>query len=257
MNAWVFGVLLVLLSGSSLATAAGNIPAVSIGKPLSAGVSQEAVGLSDDIQFAEALVKQKPQDAEAYFLLAVAYSRTPYLERALEALDRSRRLAQKSPEGFALFDRKIAEYEKMRLKTPDDSRILYRLGFGYYIRGYAVANGYMKDSTIGPNAFYDQAEQTFQALVALDATDYSARNYLGYLLAEREPEKNYEAAVALWQDSLRINPENPGAYMLLGQAALQKGNLKQALQYSSKALHARNAWLKSKGIDPDTVKVRL
>jgi tetratricopeptide (TPR) repeat protein len=259
MRTWVFGALLCLLvvASSRVAIAEKTMPSVSMEKPLTGGISQEALGLSDDIQFAEALVKQKPNDPEAHFLLAVAYSRTPYLERALEELDQSRKLARKSPEGFSVFDRKIADYEKMLLKTPDDPLILYRLGFGYYIRGYAVDNGYMKDSTPRSNTFYNQAEQTFRHLVAIDATDFSARNYLGYLLAEQDPEKNYEAAVALWEASLVIHPENPGAYMLLGQAALQKGNLRQAVHYSAKALQSRNSWLKARGIDPDQVKVRL
>jgi tetratricopeptide (TPR) repeat protein len=259
MITWVCGTLLFFLAvdASQLAIAAQKMPPVSMEKPLSGGVSQEALGLSDDIQFAETLVDQKPNDPEAHFLLAVAYSRTPYLERALEELDQSRKLARKSPEGFAVFDRKIADYEKMLLKTPDDPLILYRLGFGYYIRGYAVDNGYMKDSTRKADAFYDQAELAFRHLVAIDPTDFSARNYLGYLLAEQDPEKNYEAAVALWKSSLVIHPENPGAYMLLGQAALQKGDFRQALQYSAKALQSRNSWLKSRGIDPDQVKIHL
>lgn len=246
-----------LLMMSSRTWASGENQALSRLKPLSGGISQEALGLSNDLDLAELQVKQNPNDAEAQFLLAVAYSRTPYVERALEALDHSRKLARNSKEGFAVFDRKIAEYEKMLLQKPDNPLVLYRLGFGYYIRGYAVANGYIKDKTVKPNEFYDKAEQTFRHLIEIDSTDYSARNYLGYLLAERNPEGNYEAAVNLWNESLSISKENPGAYMLLGQAAMQKGDLRKAVSYSSKALKARNEWLKSHHIDPDTVKVRL
>lgn len=237
--------------------AAGDVPVLMRAKPLAGGVSQEAFALSNDLDLAELQVKQNPNDAEAHFLMAVAYSRTPYVEKSLEALDKARKIARNSKEGFAVFDRKIAEYEKMLSLKPDDPLTLYRLGFGYYIRGYAVANGYIKDKKIRPNQYYDKAEQTFRHLIIIDPADYSARNYLGYLLAERDPKVNYNAAVQLWEESLTISQENPGAYMLLGQAAMLQGDLRQAVRYSGKALKARNDWFRSHHIDPDTVKIRL
>lgn len=249
--------LLGLLCVSRPVMAAPETPVTSRIKPLSGGVSQEAFALSNDIELAELQVKQNPNDAEAHFLMAVAYSRTPYVEKALEELVQARKLARKSKDGFAVFDRKIAEYEKMLAKNPDDPLVLYRLGFGYYIRGYAVDYGYIKDKKANPDKFYDKAEQAFQHLIRIDPTDFSARNYLGYLLAERSPKANYDAAVNLWRESLAISEENPGAYMLLGQAALQKGDLRHAVSYSTKALKARNQWLIRHGIDPDTVEVHL
>jgi len=225
-------------------------------KPLTGSITQEVYALSNNVELAEAQVQVTPNDPEAHFLLAVAYSRTPYVEKALEELERSRRLARKSPEGFAMFDRKIAEYERMQLKSPDDPLILYRLGFGYYMRGYAVANGYMPNvNGKSAESFYDQSEMTLRKLVALDSTDPYARNYLGFLLAERNAEKNYDQAVTLWQESLKINPENPAAYMLLGQAALKKGDLKSAIEYTAQALKVRNAWLTAHQIDPAKLKL--
>lgn len=237
-----------------------KIPArPSLGKPLSGGVSQEILGLGEEILQAERAVKAAPHDAEAHFLLALAYSRTPYLERALEELDLSRRLARKSPEGFALFDRRIADYEKQKKLDSPDPVLLYRLGFAYYVRGYAVEKGYIKDSvkSVVPNHYYDKAESAFRQLVSMDKEDFWARNYLGYLLAERNPEANYQEATQLWHESLAISEENPGAYMLLGQAAMQQGDLRQAVVYSAKALKSRNQWLKARGINPETVKIHL
>ncbi len=226
-------------------------------KPLMGGVSQNTYALTDDIEAAEAQVKETPEDPEAYFLLAVAYSRTPYVERALEALEKSKRIARKHPEGFAVFDRKIAEYEAMRAKNPNDPLLLYRLGFGYYMRGYAVAHRYIKTSPQPPEAYFDQSEQAFRHLLTIDPTDCMAMNYLGFLLAERNPEGNFDNAVALWEQSLKISEENPGAYMLLGQAAMKKGNLRQAVAYSAKALKARNDWLEAHNIDPAKLKIKL
>jgi tetratricopeptide (TPR) repeat protein len=250
---------LMLGCATGLAQAAGDNTALSLSKlkPLSGGISQDAYALSDDIAVAEAQVQANPNDAEAHFLLAIAYSRTPYVEKALIELDRSRQLARKSQEGFALFDRKIAEYERMLQKSPDSPLVLYRLGFGYYMRGYAIDYGYMKDASHKPAAFYDKAEQIFRHLVSIAPTDISAKNYLGYLLAEREPDKNYDAAVELWQESIRLDTGNPAAYMLLGQAAMKKGNLRQAVEYSTMALKARNAWLEAHNINPANLKIRL
>lgn len=231
----------------------------SVGIPLSGGVSQEVLGMGEEVTQGEHRIKESPNDAEAHFLLALAYSRTPYLERALDELDLSRRIAKKSPEGFALFDRKIAEYEKLKSTGSPEPVLLYRLGFAYYVRGYAVEKGYIKDKTksVIPNQFYDKAEQAFRQLVSVDSEDFWARNYLGYLLAERNPQAHYQEAVQLWRESLAISEENPGAYMLLGQAAMQQGDLRQAVVFSAKALKSRNQWLKARGINPDTVKIHL
>jgi tetratricopeptide (TPR) repeat protein len=255
----LIGLALGLVCVTGMVHAAGDTMALKGGriKPLSGGVSRDAYALSDDLDVAEAQVKANPDDPEAHFLMAIAYSRTPYVEKALIELDRSRQLARKSKEGFALFDRKIAEYERLLQKDPQNSLVLYRLGFGYYMRGYAIDHGYMKDDSFKPEAFYDKAEQTFRHLVTLVPTDVPAKNYLGFLLAEREPDKNYDAAVALWQESLRLESGNPAAYMLLGQAAMKKGNLREAVQYSALALKARNAWLEAHNINPANLKIRL
>lgn len=255
-----YGCMAALMQTSpGLSAQAGELPVKKpmMARPINGSVSEDVFALTNDFSQAEAAVKANPNDPEARFLLAVAYSRTPYVERALEMLDQSRRLARKTKEGYGLFDRKIAEYERLLGQNPDDRLVLYRLAFGYYMRGYAVANGYMKDPTVAPDWYYQRAEQTFRHLAAIDPTDISTLNYLGFLLAEREPEKNYDAAVALWQRSLEVNPDNPGAYMLLGQAAMKKGHLRQAVEYSAQALKARNAWLEAHNINPATLKIRL
>lgn len=255
----VGGMVVALYLGANTGAQAGELYVKKpvMARPIAGAVAEDVYALTNDFTQAEAAVKANPNDPEARFLLAVAYSRTPYVERALEMLDQSRRLARKTKEGYGMFDRKIAEYERLLLQNPDDKLVLYRLAFGYYMRGYAVANGYMKDKTVSPDQYYQKAEQTFRHLADIDPTDISTLNYLGFLLAEKEPDKNYDEAVALWQRSLQVNPDNPGAYMLLGQAAMKKGHLRQAVEYSAKALEARNAWLEAHHINPATLKIRL
>jgi tetratricopeptide (TPR) repeat protein len=259
---WIILTLLILMTsglpGWADERAAEFIPSELSGlKPLTGGVAREAYGFSDDLDWVEAQVRKNPEDPEAWFLLAVAYSRTPYVERALEGLEQSKKLARKHPEGFGIFDRKIAEYEKMLAKKPDDALLLYRIGFGYYMRGYAVDHKYIRNSAQPASYYYDRSEDSFRHLLRVDPNDFMAMNYLGFLLAERNPDGNFDQAVGLWRASIKISPGNPGAYMLLGQAAMKKGNLRQAVEYSAKALQARNAWLEAHQINPDTVKVRL
>ncbi len=242
-----FALVLNLFLSHAMAQEATVVRPVSPGKmrPLSGGVSQETTGLTDNIQAVTSQVEKTPDDPEAHFLLGVAYSRTPYVERALQELQTAKKLARRQPEGYALFDRKIRDYEHLLTKNPDNTLLLYRLAFGYYLRGYATTHNLMDAKTQPASFYYDLSEQTFRHLIALDATDFSARNYLGYLLAEREPDKNYFAATSLWQESLAISNRNPGAYLLLGEAAMRKGNLRQAVDYSAKAVKARNEWLEA------------
>lgn len=225
--------------------------------PLSGSVSLDVLGLSDDLDHANRMVEVNPHDPEAHFLMAVAYSRTPYAERALIALVQAKKLARRSPEGFALFDRKIREYESMRRKTPDDPMLLYRMGFGYYMRGYAAQRNYITNDPHPADYYYDLAEQAMRQVIQLDPQDYMAMNYLGFFLAERDPDRYFDEAVALWRQSLALNTQNPGAYALLGQAAMRQGHLKDALHYSALALKARNEWLKERRIDPSQIKIRI
>lgn len=217
--------------------------------PLSGSIMEEGRALTDDLAKVEAMVKANPEDPEAYFLLGVAYSRTPYLERSLDALQKARRLARKHPEGYRLFDKKIVEYEKMHAADPDNPLLLYRMGFGYYFRGYAAQYGYIKDADQPADMFYSKAEKAMRRVVELVPNDTAARDYLGFFLVEQNPEKNLNEAIALWEESLRIDPGDPGAYMLLGQYYMKTGDLRKAVEYSTKALKIRNEWLKAHSID--------
>jgi len=223
----------------SLILALTGVPVWAI--ELKGGTSQETFLLTDDVDTAQAQVDKYPEDPEAYFLLAVAYSRTPYFEKAFQAAKKAKKLIKQSPEGYAKFDGKIGEYEKMRDANPDDTRVLYRLGFAYFMKGYALEKNYIKDSPDTPAKFYTLAEQHMRKVIALDPKDIWARNYLGYLLVDADENANLDKAIALWEESLAMNAENPGANFMLGQAYLKKGDLRKALQYGAKGLAARQS----------------
>jgi tetratricopeptide (TPR) repeat protein len=216
-------------------------PASTAVKPLVLGTEQEDLSITNDLEVAEAQAKAYPDNPEAQFLLAIAYSRSPYLEKALEALQRTKKLAKKHPEGYGLFEKKIAEYEQMLTYRPDDPLILYRLAFGYYLKAYGIEHHYFKDSTETPETYYERSQNTLERLIAQDPKDIWSRNYLGYVLIDREPEKNLDRAIRIWEDSLAVNPDNPGAYLLLGEAYMKQGNLKKAAQYIAKGFQVRAA----------------
>ncbi len=213
--------------------------------PLSAGVSAEGRGLSNDIGQADAMVRANPEDPEAWFLVGVAYSRTPYLERSLEALQKAKNTARKHPDGLKVFDKKIVEYEKMAAADPDNPLLLYRMAFGYYFRGFATQYGYIKDNS-QPDVFYAKAEKAMRRVIELEPSDTAARDYLGFFLAERG---RVDEAIALWEETLKRDPRDPGAYMLLGQYYIQTGDLLKAMQYSTQGLKIRNEWLKAHKVD--------
>jgi len=213
-----------------------------VAKPLRGNASVDVTALSNDWRLAEAVVAENPGDPEAHFLLAVAYSRTPYLEKAIQELRTARKLAKKSPEGCKLFDRKIAEYERMLAGNPNDPLILYRLAFGYYMRGYGVQHGYIADAPTVADQYYEKAEQTMRRLIAVDPFDAWAHDYLGFFLVERD-EANTAEAIRLWEHALTVQPDDPGAKFLLGEAYLRQGNLRKAVEYAGQALQARQQWL--------------
>ena len=238
-----------LLVPTALAT--DGDPTSEMAPVFSGSVSDVGQGFTDDVDKAEADMQADPNDPEKHFLLGVAYSRTPYLERAIEELQRSRRLAKKTKEGMSIFDRKIGEYEKMLAADPENPQLLYRMGFGYYFRGLGMEWGYITDKSTTPEAWYGKAQESLRHLLTITPDDTAARNYLGYFLVEKDNKANVKEAVDLWESVLKLEPDNPGAHMLLGQYYMKTGNLRKAVEFSTKGLKLRNEWLAAHNIAPD------
>ncbi len=73
---------------------------------------------------------------------------------------------------------------------------------------------------------YADAEQAFRRVLAIDAGNADALNYLGYMLAERG--ERLDEAVRLISRALAIDPGNPSYLDSLGWAHFKKGDLAQA-----------------------------
>lgn len=206
--------------------------------PLEASAHEELLNITDDLSVLEEQVKAYPNNPEAHLLLAVAYTRhIEYFERAIKTLRRAKRLIKKSPEGYKTADKLIEHYEQILTYRPNDAKVLYRLAFGYYLKGYGIQKNYIKNTTEQPDPFFDKAEATMRQAIAADPTDIWAKDYLGYLLVERNPEQNLDPAIQIWEDALQLDAKHPGTNILLGEAYLKKGDLKKALQYASQSFH--------------------
>ncbi|MGE0200418.1 MAG: tetratricopeptide repeat protein [Candidatus Melainabacteria bacterium] len=206
---------------------------------LKAELSTDKLVMTDDIDVAKAQVEAYPDDPEAHFLLAMAYSRTPFIEEAFKSMKRAKGLMKTSPQGYANLDAKLAEYEDMLRYSPDDTMVLYRLAFGYFSKGYGIEKNYIKNNPDAPAIWYDKAEETMRRVIALDPADAWARNYLGFLLININEDANLDEAMMLWEEAVAIEPLNPGAHLMLGEAYMKKGDLKKALQHSSAAIEGR------------------
>jgi tetratricopeptide (TPR) repeat protein len=212
--------------------------------PLQMSLEEEDLNITDDLAIVEAQAQAHPNNPEAQLLLGIAYSRTPHLEKAIKALQRAKRLIKKSPESYAQVDSLLEEYTDILAYRPHDPLIHYRLAFGHYLKGYGIRESYIKDSPEPAEASFKRAKESMERVIELDPSDPWARNYLGFLLVDTRSEANAEErldqAIGIWEDSLTLTSDNPGAYFLLGQAYLAKGNIRKALQFASKGLEGQS-----------------
>ncbi len=199
--------------------------------------SQDALKITDDIALAEKQAQENPDDPEAHFLLAAAYSRSPHLDKAFWEMKKTKELL-KAKQDFEFIDRTITDYEAVRQEQPNDTVVLYRLAMAYFFKGYTIEkypHHYKNAPTGAAIDFYDKAQTMMRQVIALDPQDTWAMNYLGYLVSDNG--KHLSKGIDLWQESLRINDrDNAGAYLLLSQAYMQKGDIQKALVYGAKGL---------------------
>lgn len=209
---------------------------------ISLSADKEALKITDDIETAKKQAEANPNDPEAHFLLAAAYSRSPYLEQAFQEIKKTKNLL-KANKDFEFIDRTIPQYERLAKTNPDNATVLYRLAMAQYLKAYSLEkypHHYKNTPTGTPQEFYTKAENTMRKVVEMDPKDTWARNYLGYLITENG--KDLAKGIPVWEESLAIDSEkNPGAYLMLSQAYFKQGNLPLAAQYAAKGLAIKQA----------------
>ena len=110
-------------------------------EPLMISTNTEDISLTNDIEVARAQVEKYPDNVEAHFNLAIALSRTSYVEDSIKELRKTKKLIRK-PENEGLIEKKITEYKEILKDHEDDPKlnnIRYRLAFSHYLKAYYIS----------------------------------------------------------------------------------------------------------------------
>jgi len=145
------------------------------------------------------LLKGTPEDREVYISLSQMYSRLKRWQDASDALDKADQLSSK----------------------PDEKKEVL------FLRG----------SNFERQKKYDQAEETFRKVLAIDPQNAMTLNYLGYMMADHGTK--LDEALSLIKKAVAIDPANGAyldslgwAYFKLGKYDLAEDNLTKASQHN-------------------------
>lgn len=176
-----------------------------------------AFGLVSQAEIAALVARaaEAPHSADAQFEVAMAFARTPFPERAWEALERVNAL---DPD-YAV--RVMERYGASVEADPNDLEARFRLAVGFYFRGRREA-----------------ARQQLQQITWRQPKNAWAHTYLGWLQTEQG---HLDQAVGSWQKALSLDPNNAMAHWLIGQAHFRKGRSGQAAEELKAAWSLRSA----------------
>jgi tetratricopeptide (TPR) repeat protein len=241
-------------------------------EPLMINTDTEDISLTDDLDIAKAQVEKYPDNAEAHFNLAIALSRTSYVEQSIKELRKTKKLIRK-PENAGLIDKKIDEYKEILKHSPDNAsvnNIRYRLAFTHYLKAYFISKEIEKKEKLenkttekskekkknaGIDLFSNQKlikidndpqikeslEQSlsyFKEVLKHDPNDSWAKVYYGFILAEQFDD--FQKAKKLWNEVVKQDPSNPAPHLFLGEAKIKEGNLKEGLLEITQAILLRS-----------------
>lgn len=162
-----------------------------------------------------------PKDPNGFFELAMAYSRSSYIEKAWPALQE----VDKLDANFA--NKVIQKMNNHLAKNPNDTEARYKLAFGYYFKG-------LKNND---TMYKQKAKDEFDRIIKQDPNNIWAMNYRAYLYTE---DGELDKGIDMWERSLAIDKNNPVTHFVLGHAYYKKGKFKQALQEIGLAFDLRN-----------------
>lgn len=255
-----------------------SIPALAE-EPLMISTDTEDISLTDDIDVARAQVAKYPDNAEAHFNLAIALSRTSYVEDSIKELRKTKKLIRR-PENEGLIDKKITEYKEILKDHEDDStlnNIRYRLAFSHYLKAYYISKEIEKrekfekeqkekEQNINPEKKKSKKGLSIdllgsQKLIQIDkdpkikeSLEQSIHYFKDVLRLNPNDEwtKIYygfilaeqldevNKAKKLWKEVVKENPNNPAPYFFLGELKIKEGNLKEGLMEISQAILLRS-----------------
>jgi tetratricopeptide (TPR) repeat protein len=176
----------------------------------------------EELAVVEYLAQQKPQDPDARFDLAMAYARTPVLEKAWEELQ----MVISLDKTYA--DKLIERLEPLAEESPHNVEAHWRLAFAYYFKGREGAD----------KVAAAKARSAFEKILAIDPNYVWAYNYLAYMTYEAG---DLAGAESLARKATEVAPRNAVAHFLVGQAMLKQGNPFGAAMSLARAMQLRSA----------------
>lgn len=176
----------------------------------------------DELLVLEYMAEQKPDDPDVHFDLAMAYSRSPILEKGWDELQKVKALDP------AYADKVIARYEPLVAENPDNVEAHWRLAFAYYAKGRESHDA----------AATSRARSAFQKILEIDPRYVWAYNYLAYITYEQG---DLAGAASLARKAVEVGPDNAVAHFLLGQALLKQNQPFAAAMSLARAMQLRTA----------------
>ncbi len=175
--------------------------------------------LSMELQRNEYLIKLRPQDAGAHFLLAMSYAYCGYVEEGFNELKEVSRLDS----DFA--KKAIEKYEKKIQVDPMNWRNYFYVAF---------ANYFLEKKDISIELFKKVAE-----LKGPDPISAWAYGYISVIYADR---KEWEKSIEILTTAIKWEPDGTYLYLAMGYAQKEGGHTLEAVKYLIKgaSMKAKN-----------------
>ncbi|MGA1825432.1 MAG: tetratricopeptide repeat protein [bacterium] len=183
----------------------------------------------------EKVLKEYPQDTDAYTILASIYEAMGENEKAIESL------------------KKAVELESENIIIYNQLGISY-MKAGHYSEGIKVFNHVLELNPRCEEAYlnlglyhfqkgeFDSAKNFYMKVLELDPDDIASRSYL---VAIYQREGNYEGAIAECNAILKIDPDNNTALFNLGATYVTLRKFNEAKSYFTKSLTINPAFDKA------------
>jgi len=195
------------------------------------GVVLDDLGRADEaIESYYRALELDPDDGQTHYNLGLVYHKRGQAEEAEAHYRDAIELAPNLPQvrinlgailiGAGRFEEALAELEQALEIAPD-----HPIGLYYYANAC--------DST-GRIA---EALDAYRRLVEVDPNDIEALNYLGWYLANGEPDlRNVEDAVRYARRALELDPDNAGIWNTLGIALYRAGELEECVDALNRSM---------------------
>lgn len=123
-------------------------------------------------------------------------------------------------------DREIARWREAAARNEQDERTWTNLGDALMQKARETAD----------SSYYDHAERMFRKSLALKPDDASATTSMAWVCSARH---EFEKSIEWANKAVTLDPKNPAAYGLLGDAAVELGDYEAAFEHYQKMMDTR------------------